>query len=266
MIASKDIQIGALMRAYSTTPKSVTTMVDSITITIENLQKVGINDAQIGVWADQNNPAADCGETHDAMCAKLASHPGAHIHKTTNGDLFVSTLNEGIQEQADRGLTHSLILSWEAVSYVDASLINSIKQAVSRGALAVGVALPEIAEFVCKGAIMNTLALWDIEALLKVGGFDPHDTKPRYADHYAGSNAGVGEFIPLIKLAECHHRPILAVIKPTSQQEMIQVPEDRRELQRKKLESKQRRIDGMLREIGKTPEDLLATIIPGYPC
>lgn len=265
MTALNDLRIGALMRSYSTKPEGVNTVVNGIVDTVEKLRKVGINDAQVGVWADQDNPASDCGKTYDAMHAKLAAYPYAHVHKTTSGDLFVSVLNEGIKEQSSRGLTHSLILSWEAASYVDSSLIYKMRQAVSKGALAIGIALPEIAEFICKGSIMNTLALWDISALIEVGCFDPHDTKPRYADHYAESNAGVGEFIPLLKLSELYSRPVLAVIRPT-QQGAIQVPADRIELQRKKLESKGRRIEGMLKEIGKTSKDLEATIIPGYPC
>lgn len=261
------IRIGALLRAYSPKLEGIHTLLTGIAGVIQKLEDAGIHDVQIGIWADKDNPAADCGKTYNAfreVTMKFRVFDNAHVHETTNGDLFVSVLNDGLALQHARGITHSLILSWEAASYVDIDLLNEMRQAVARGALAVGVALPEIAEFVCEGAIMNTLALWDIEELLGVGGFDPLDTKPKYADHYEESNAGVGEFIPLLTLAELYSKPVLAIIKPT-QEGKIEVPPERAELQRKKLESKRRRIDGMLRKIGRTTEDLKSTIMPGYP-
>lgn len=259
-----EIRIGALLRAYSPKLEGIHNLIGGLSGAVQKLRDVYIHDVQIGIWADRDNPAADCGQTFEILFNTIRMLPtfsNTRAHETKNGDLFVTVLNDGLNLQQARGLTHSLILSWEAASYIDLALINKMKQAVCDGALAIGVAIPEISEFVCRGAIMNTLALWDIKELLDIGGFDSRDTKPRHADHYAESNAGVGEFIPLFKMAERYKRPIYAVVKP-AQQGAIEVPPDRRELQRKKMESKQRRIDGMLKEIGKTPEDLKATIMP----
>ena len=259
-----EIRIGALLRAYSPKPEGVDNLLQNLLVAVVRLHNAGINNVQIGVWADKDNPAADCGLTYNALCERMARSTvfrNTRAHESTNGDLFVTVLNDGLAFQHIYGLSHSLILSWEAASYVDLDLIGKMKQAVCDGALAVGVALPEIAEFVCQGAIMNTLALWNLNELYSIGGFDKLDTKPRYAYHYAESNAGVGEFIPLLKLAEKHQRPVYAVVKPT-QQGTIEVPSERKELQRKKLESKQRRINGMLKEIGKTPENLKLTLMP----
>ncbi|OGN05642.1 MAG: hypothetical protein A2831_00460 [Candidatus Yanofskybacteria bacterium RIFCSPHIGHO2_01_FULL_44_17] len=264
---SSGIKIGGLLRAYSPKTEGIDVLLKGLASAIQKLNNAGIHDVQIGVWANLDNPASDCGRTYNALCEMingLRIFSNTRAHETIDGDLFVSVLNDGIALQYARGLTHSLILSWEAASYVDAILLKKMRAAVRSGALAVGVALPEIAEFVREGSIMNTLALWDIKALTEVGGFDPHDIKPRCADHYGESNAGVGEFIPLLKMREYHKRPVLAVLE-VSAQGKIEVQSERTELQRKKLESKQRRINGMLAEIGKTAQDLRATIMPGYP-
>ncbi|TSC60902.1 MAG: hypothetical protein Athens041674_945, partial [Parcubacteria group bacterium Athens0416_74] len=131
---------------------------------------------------------------------------------------------------------------------------------INEGAKAVAVALPEIAEFVREGAIMNTLALWDTEELLGVGGFDPRDRKPRTSDHYASSNAGVGEFIPLLRMREKLGRPVLAIATPVAHGP-VDIPSDRQELHKKKIASKRARIEGMLKEIGRSAADLRACIM-----
>lgn len=258
------MRIGALMRAYARTPDEVGTVVSGV---IKATQKLfccaDIAEIHIGVWADRHNPAADCGKTYRAMCCEFANHPRVHVYEMMVGDLFVDILNAGVVEQSGCNVTHSLIMSWKAADYVDETLVAKMKRVVFKGALVVGVTLPEVKEFVCKGAVMNTCALWNINELLSVGGFDERDSKPRSVDNHKESNAGVGEFLPALKLAEKHRRRILAVVSPSIWAEMS-VPVSRHELQRQKMDSKHRRIDGMLKENAKTWGDLRAMVM-SYP-
>ena len=258
------IKIGALLRVYTQNAHSISSVVQGVASAIETLARAGIDDIQIVVWAERNNRAADCGETFEALEERLMSRSGVHFIKVVEGDLFVDALNQGVAAQRERGITHSLILSWEAASAVDGNILDTIKKALEEGALVVGVALPELAEFVEQGAVMNTCALWDLDALEAVGGFDTRDTKPREVHHYGGSNAGIGEFLPMLKMVKHFGRPILAVVRPT-RRSAIAVPLERQELQRQKLESKSRRIAGMLAQTGYTWNDLHAAIMPGYP-
>lgn len=258
------IKIGALIRMYERDSGQAAAVVEKISSAIGQLIHIGVPDVQVVVWAERDNPAADCGQTFAAMKERFAGESRVHVYEVVEGDLFVDALNQGVVCQRERGITHSLTLSWEAVSAVDGPLLEKMRAAVEDGALVVGVALPELAKFIERGAVMNTCALWNIEALHAVGGFDKRDSKPREVDHYSSSNAGIGEFLPMLKMVERFGRPALAVIRP-NKKSTIDVPPERQELQRKKIESKGRRIDGMLAETGYSWSDLQAAILPGYP-
>lgn len=254
------MRIGALLRAYAQKPESLPSLQAGLTIAIDRLHEAGIADIVVGVWEDRGNPVADCGLTFEALRTSIGGHPGVIVYRTENGDAFVDILNDGLHIHRSKSISHSLILSWEASVYVDTELVKKMISCVNEGAKAVAVALPEIADFVREGAIMNTLALWDTEELLGVGGFDPKDRKPRVSDHYASSNAGVGEFIPLLKMCEKAGKPLLAIITPAADAS-IDIPPERMELHKKKIASKRVRIEGMLKEIGKSAADLRACIM-----
>lgn len=254
------MKIGALLRAYALTPENLPGLQSGLALAYNRLRDAGITEITIGVWTDKGNPAADCGVTFPALKKQFAHDPSVTVYQTRHGDAFVDILNVGLRVHRARGVTHSLILSWETYAYIDVALVHEMRSRIVRGAKAVAVALPDIAEFVSEGAIMNTLALWDTEELLGVGGFDPKDRKPREMDHYAGSNAGVGEFIPLLKMCERLRKPLLAVVEPTVVGS-VDIPLERLELHKKKIASKRTRIEGMLREIGRTSDDLAACIM-----
>lgn len=258
------LKIGALLRAYARSADSVSAVVAGVTTAIDSLVSAGIDDVQVVVWAESNNPIADCGQTFEALEKGFIGRSGVHLMQVIEGDVFVDALNQGIAEQRRRGITHSLILSWEAASVINRNLIDDLYKAVEEGALVVGVALPQLAQFVERGAVMNTCALWSLDALQTIGGFDARDIKPREVNHYDGSNAGIGEFLPMLKMVKHFGKPVLAIIRPTGRS-AIAVPPERQELQRKKIESKSQRIAGMLAQTGFTWSDLEAAILPGYP-
>ena len=219
------------------------------------------------MWPDEVNPQADCGTTAAVLSPEFERYPEVHVHQATKGDLFVAILNHGIHAQYARGVTHTLIISYQIAHCITRALIDRMKDAVEKGACVVTVAFDEIAPLVERGMVCNSCALWDIKELIAVGGFDSRDTKPKGdADHYASSPAGVGEILPLIAIRERLKRPVHAILCLNQKiGYMAGVSSEKAELNRKKFESKQRRLTEMLTFAQRSYKDLELTIMSGYP-
>lgn len=158
------------------------------------------------------------------------------IRNTTQG-LFCGTLNETIVRQAREGCTHSLVVSSGCLSYITEENLGKLIEAAKEGALATGLAIEALSESIMAGRLANTFAMWQIDELLTLGGFDLRaenarvgDLSQRYlrgrtpegADAYYPL-AGVEEIIPLIRLVGEHGKCIKPVI-PTSG--LWKAPED----------------------------------------
>lgn len=152
---------------------------------VRHLIGCGITDTQVEVWAEEGNPLADYGTTAKALSEDFENFKGVYVHECTDGDLFVTALNHGIRAQYDRGVTHSLILSSQVSKCITPWLLEEMERAVTEGAKVVTVGIDEIAELVDRGMACNSCALWDLDAFIDAGGFNPRDTKPKgNADHY----------------------------------------------------------------------------------
>ena len=130
----------------------------------------------------------DCGKTYQALLCGLKegglqssvdiyAPPGYHS---------CEVLNEGLGELYG-SVSHALIVSGKAMSYLTHSALLAIDQAFARGAKVSGLAIDELCDIVLAGRIQNTFAAWDINALLGVGGFD--------------CRTDVEEMAPLVRLA-----------------------------------------------------------------
>lgn len=94
-------------------------------------------------------------------------------HQIKRGDVACVALNDLMQEQRHAGITHSFVWSAEAFSYADKHTIQTMLRAAGKGARAVGVLLHEYADLMRQcGWVMNTAALWDLQSLQAVDGFD----------------------------------------------------------------------------------------------
>lgn len=189
--------VGALLRVYSTKPELVLGNVDMIQHAIGRLFSIhvagqpALRQVDILVWADERYaPESDCGLTAAALREAFKENRYVVVHEVKRGDLFCGILNFGVLRQATKGMHWTLILSKEAFPYVTVETMEAVYEAASRGARAVGVALNELTDSICQGRIANTFALWHIESLGTVGGFDLRAAKPTPGDKLARYAAG----------------------------------------------------------------------------
>lgn len=163
----------------------------------------------------------DCGETLAALKEAYDSDPDISFDNS-NLDPFCGLLNEAAALALTEGHTDMLVISPEAASNLTKDNFEMMIRARHKGAKVVGLALKELAESIRAGAIANTFALWDIVALLSVGGFDFRAANALVNDKLQafvqGTNergeeifypqAGVEEIIPLILLMRTFGRCI----------------------------------------------------------
>ncbi len=177
------------------------------------------------------NPAfVDCdfGGTAEVLRSEGFVSGNASVFETKH-DLFCGSLNQAAVRALSAGCDHLMVVSPEVASYLKAENIMQMIEALKTDAKVSGLAINELAESVMEGRIANTLALWNIEALLSVGGFDLRASNARRDDRLQqfvrgqGANggelfyplAGVEETIPLCRLIDQYGKCI-APIRPAT--------------------------------------------------
>ena len=167
-------------------------------------------------WVDR-----DCGKTKDALVAALKSRKIVNIQED-DGDIFAGIRNMALAIQSRNGIDYLMTLSPDARSYMNQETIDGIVEAVCDGATVVGVAIGEIKQSILAGRIAATFALWNVGAMISVGGFDigaagktidekesdfvfgtniVHGTSPVAGD-VSYALAGVEEMVPLASLVK----------------------------------------------------------------
>ncbi len=176
---------GVLLRVYTPKAEEVPDRVKRATLHVRQIQEVArefprLKKTMLLVPRDH-----DCGKTAAALreaveefgtSVEVLDPPGYHS---------MEVLNEGVHA-LESHVSHAIIISGKALSYLTAKNLVTVDDAVSAGAKVAGLALPELAGIVRSGRIQNTFAVWDIEALTSVGGFD--------------SKLDVEEVAPIIRL------------------------------------------------------------------
>lgn len=191
------------------------------------------------VWANRRDypTEADCGLLAPALTEHFKSESRVYVHEITEGDLFCSILNRGLALQSRAGCDYSIIASAEANAYWSSDVPARMLEKASQGARAIGVAINELSESVREGRIANTMAMWHIESLLEVGGFDLRAAKPtddrsayfmkgvdRHGDDRFYALAGVEEVIPLARLID-HYGRCIGVVESTDPALQYQLPD-----------------------------------------
>ncbi len=256
---------GAILRIFQKDPAKVGNTVQDMKQTVTLLKELGIEVIHLLVWNPQDEDhkgQGDCGQTAAALKAEI---PDAFVVEIKEGDKFVYILNAGLRLQADKGVTHTMILSKEAVSYLTPSTFAKMLAAFGKGAMVAGVHMPrELGNSVLEGRIANTCAVWDVEALLLSGCFDPYSRS--LANGEAERPAGVEEIIPLIRLVR-HYGKCIAPIVSDAEGAAYKLPtreEDPEEWarQEKKFGSKLPRQQEMAAYVeGGTLEELKAAVM-----
>lgn len=233
--------VGLILRTYASNPADVEKRVSMLESVLANpVVATTFKRVDILVHADLRFSAKDrdCGELADALKRNpsIGAREGVHVEEVKHGDLFCGLLNHGIAQQARMGCEYSVILSPDAGSYLTEETMTAMLAAASNGALAVGVAINELAPSIREGRLANTLCLWHNQSLQTVGGFDTKAAKPvddRLAHYMRGSSqgkevfyqlAGVEEVIPLARMVELFG-PCLAVVEPHGGPAAYEVPD-----------------------------------------
>jgi hypothetical protein len=194
----------------------------------------------------------DCGRTAGAIGAKLFGTVVPYDVIEVSGHHSSGALNEALAYVRDQlHMSHVLIMSGKAVSYLTEPTLEAMDDAFALGAQVVGVEVDELAEIVREGRVQNTFCGWEVNPLLDVGAFD--------------STNGVEEIAPTVKLIR-EYGPCVAVIKPSGDEELDILKSDtaitrHREVMETKAarqieEAKRLYVDFSFIEQG---------IIPGYP-
>lgn len=201
---------GVILRIFQKDSTKVGATVQEMKHTVSFLKVLGIHVVHLLVWNPQDERyggQGDCGLTAAALKVEI---PDAFVVEITEGDKFVDILNAGLRLQADKGVTHTMILSKEATSYLTPTTYAKMLDAFGKGAMVAGIHMPrELGNSVLEGRIANTCAVWDLESLLLVGGFDPFSRS--LANGEAERPAGVEEIIPLLRLVRKYGKCIAAI-------------------------------------------------------
>ncbi len=229
------------------------------------------------VWADQRyningTVMSDFGGTAAALKEHfdLNNGPGTptNIINCTQGDMNCVILNRAVMRLAAAGFDYVLMFSPDVYSYLTQEVVEKMLQAICDGALVTGVAINEMQQNVLSGFVQNTFAIWSIEHLMAVGGFDlisrtlPPDHDGNYLKGFNEKEGevfyaqhGVEEARPVARLIEWFGPQVIAPIMPSGVGEYVEPDPDENpdEYWRnvRKFATKETRQSAMLAGIGR---------------
>ncbi len=238
-------RVGLILRVFSPKPELVQKNVDQVVATIDAAMKIEINGRRVFsrvdvlVSADARYGDTDCGDTLRALenffdsgdAGESRGHfrRDVHIAEVQNGDIFCGMLNYGVAHQMRDRVDYSMILSIGVRDYLTEENMQTMLEALEKGAKVTGLAITELAPSILDGRIANTAAIWDNVSLMTVGGFDLRAAKPlkddRLADYVRGwsvekgevfyNAAGVEEIFPLVRMVKLFGHCIAPVLPQT---------------------------------------------------
>ena len=241
------------------------------------------------VAEDKRRVDYDCGLSSEYLKNALTKNPRTQIKiiSCKQEDLFCGTLNLASAKLLRSGCKYMAVFSSLAHDYLDMQFMEDASLAFSKGAVVAGLAIAELQQSILDGLIANTSAVWDIEALTAVGGFDQCAEHPFKKGHFGlftderlvqwvqgqrldGTDgfypsAGVEEIIPLIRLARKFDRQCIAPIMPSSGK-VWEVPNDPVALSRhhNKMATKRTRQEGMAQKVNADLSVLKDAVMNGY--
>ncbi|HEY4480003.1 MAG TPA: hypothetical protein VJB58_00850 [Candidatus Paceibacterota bacterium] len=178
------MKLGVILRCFAKTPELVKDQVIQIHKTVGALtatRRTGVPISRIDVVIPIN-PAfidVDCGKTKNTL-GKLPTHLVSTVRETRL-DIFSGAVNETAIWQLSRGCTHTLVLSSSCASLVSEENLEALIEPFEDSALVAGFVLPDptLSEFIKRGCITNTFAIWDLVAFFSVGGMSLAEGNPR---------------------------------------------------------------------------------------
>lgn len=193
----------------------------------------------------------DCGLVYRALWSRIATEwlkDFVAIY-TPHGHHSCEVLNRGLTKLS-RDVSHTVIISGKAMSYLTPSTMRAIDGTFADGAKVSGLAVDELRDIVLAGRIQNTFAAWENESLIKVGAFD--------------SKLGVEEIAPLVRMVkkfECCIAPIDVVTGKLEVLASETALARHHEVMTTKIERQQQE----LKRVDSNFDEISAGIMFGYP-
>ncbi len=192
----------------------------------------------------------DKGDTFQFLSDAYSDTPGVQIRQTQM-DPVSGCLNEASRDAEQAGYSHILFISPSAAEYLKLENFQAMLNACAKGALVVGLSLEEV-----PGEVMdNSLAMWNLEALKAVNGFDTSsapvkDGEVRAMVDVEGGQVpvwGVEEVRPLLRLGRllAGKRFFAYFTPPAGGQRKLSTDPERMEQDRLKNLSKAKRREAM---------------------
>ena len=166
-----ECRVGLILRTFAKKQSQVKDRLEMIQKIIEKIRPIMFMEKQlirridVVVWNDeryfdfvdgQSVPAADCGATTETLRDVYKNDKLINMSQVRQGDLFCGALNYGLELQKKYRITHSLIVSAEASSYINQENLENMIVAMCRGALVSGLAITELTQSILEGRIANT--------------------------------------------------------------------------------------------------------------
>lgn len=244
-------KIGAILRVFAKKEDLVGGAVAQTLELAEKFATIKVGEQQavsrieVLVPRDEAYGDVDCGHTAQALRLAIDSLAWAkgrvYVSEIQHGDIFCGILNYGMARLARAGCDYSIIASKEAGSYFNQETAEAMVKAAEAGALAIGVATNELTESIMQGRIANTMAMWYINALQQVGGFDLRAAKPKLKSAishkvrawdksrdeplWTYDLAGVEEIIPLVRLVDTFGACIATILPQGKNVQQYVVPD-----------------------------------------
>ena len=239
---------GLLLRAYVKKTGDVDAIVDRTIANIKLVLDLNIfNDIMILVPTDY-----DCGLTviklRQALSENKLNSDNLHIAGRA-GHHSCEALNLAIAEL--HHVDKVVIISGKAIPYITHKTMEEADLAFSAGAIVVGVVVDELEEIILSGHVQNTFAIWDLSALLSLGGFQ--------------TDLGVEEIDPLVRLTQ-EHGQCIAILDPSEKPKLnIRKSADGVERHKEVMETKLARQQQEVDRLGVDLKFIRSGILPGYP-
>lgn len=269
------------LRAFAKTPDLMPGILEQVEYMRARIGTIGIQtpivDVVIPVSTQYQD--VDCGQT-SGFLSKNLSKEGVPVFITRSQmDVFSGILNEVAHKRLGDDYTHLLVVSLSCASYMTELNISRLIEPFGEGAKATGLILPELKELISGGNLTNTFAIWELDALLNVGMFDPRVCNPykdRFRNKYIQTGLEKDDLVPitgvevptLVNLIKKYGRCIAPVVPgETGEWKRPDPKTDPAGHQRevKKMESKAARHLAATLMMGVTPSYIKAGIMPGYP-
>ena len=277
------IKLGVILRCFARSDDQITKQVEEVSQAIGMIGSLfpsayfSLLRMDVVIPTDPRFIDVDCGQTHAAFESQSRSMRWQTVCVSTRKlDLFSGLVNEAAARQLSFGCTHSLVFSSTCVDLISNANVEAMTRPFSDGARATGLILPDptLGEFIRRGCITNTFAIWDLVAFFAVGGLDLA-LRNRYKDdrfntYVRGAKDEAipitGLEIPTVARLIDSYGPCVAPVVPVTAGEWKKPnDEEGRRREDAKMRSKATRHLAIAALYGFDLSFIEAGILPGYP-